>query len=334
VISTLFHAPEPAKKYIKDVEGGSWSMPIDASTFGDPIDTLYLFIVAIDVLFFALIVATMVYFAWKYRRRTKFQKTSSITHNGKIEFLWSAIPAVLLIVIFLWGEIDYMKMSVPPGDAIDIRIKGQKWFWTVTYPDHPGVILTDEIIVPEGRPVRLTMTSEDVIHSFYIPAFRVKKDAVPGRYTNIWFQATRVGEYNLFCTEYCGDDHSGMIGVAKVLPWDQFEKALEEAGRLAPNTGESMAGFGRRVFERRGCPVCHSVDGTRLVGPSFKGKYGSQEQLADGTSVTVDDNYIRKSLLEPNAQVVSGFTPQMPSFAGQLNDEQITALVEFIKSVK
>lgn len=324
----------------------SWAMPTDASTFAEGTDSLYYFIIALDVIFFVLIIGAMLYFMVKYKRRHKDQQTSSITHNGKIEFLWSAVPAVLLVVIFVWGEVDFVKQNISPPDAIDVRVTGRKWYWTVEYPDYPGVQLTSNVeepvvslIVPKGRPVRLTMTSADVIHSFYIPAFRIKKDVVPGRYTNMWFEPTRVGEFNLFCTEYCGDWHSKMTGVVKVLEPEQFEAALQEAGKLEMEEGESLAAFGERIYSRRGCNACHSVDGSKATGPTWKGVWGSTEQFVDGGSVTVEgaegENYIKESILNPNAKIVAGYAGVgMPSFQGQLNDEQITAIIEYIKTLK
>ncbi len=352
---SMFLAPEKAAAAADAVESAantrpqppwetehSWAVLPDASTFAEGTDGLYFFIVALDLFFFVLIMGAMLYFMRKYRRRSEDQKTSSITHNGKIEFLWSAIPAVLLVVIFVWGEVDFVKQAVPPSDAIDVRVTGRQWFWTVEYPQYPGVQLTSSVdepvvslIVPKGRPVRLTMTSEDVIHSFYIPAFRIKRDVVPGRYTNMWFEATRVGEFNLYCAEYCGDQHSMMTGVVKVLEPENFEAALIEAGKLEQAEGESMAAFGQRIFSRRGCNACHSIDGSKSTGPTWKGLWGNQETLADGSSVTVDDDYIRESIFEPNAKIVSGYQGVgMPSFQGQLNEQQVTAIIEFIKTLK
>lgn len=319
-----------------------WAMPTDASTFSDGIDNLYFFIVALDLFFFVLVIGVMAYFMWKYKRRSEEQKTSSITHNGKIEFLWSAIPAVLLVVIFAWGEIDWVKMGTPPPDAINIRVIGRQWFWTVEYPDYPGVSLTSSteeplttMIVPKGKPVRLTMTSEDVLHSYYVPAFRVKKDVIPGRYTTIWFEATRVGEFNVFCAEYCGDRHSSMTGVVKVLEPELFEAALKEAGKLEVKDGETQAQFGERIYKRRGCNACHSVDGTQATGPTWKGMMGRTETLADGGTAVVDENYIRESILTPQAKVVAGFTgTNMPSYQGQLEPKHIDAVIEYIKTLK
>lgn len=318
-----------------------WSTLPQASTFAEGMDALYLFIVGLTVFFFVLTMGIQGYFMWKYRRRSADQKTSSITHNGKVEFLWSAIPAVLLVVIFVWGEVDFLKQTVPPEDAVQVRVTGRQWFWTVEYPDYPGVQLTSSVdesqvtlMVPKGRPVQLTMTSEDVLHSFYIPAFRVKRDVIPGRYTNMWFEATQVGTFNLYCAEYCGDQHSTMIGTVRVLEPEMFEAALEEAGRLTQDEGESLAAFGQRIYSRRGCNACHSLDGSPMTGPSWKGLWGKEETTTSGP-VSVDDNYIKESILEPNAKIVTGFDGvKMPSYKGQLDDTHITALIEFMKTLE
>ena len=320
----------------------SWAMPTEASTFAESTDNLYYFITALSVIFFVLIIGAMLYFMKKYARRSEDQKTSSLTHNGKIEFLWSAIPAVLLVVIFAWGEIDWIKQTSPPPDAIDIRVTGRQWYWQVDYPDYPGVTLTSSteeplitMMVPKGRPVRLIMTSEDVLHSFYVPAFRVKKDLVPGRYTTLWFEATKVGEFNIFCAEYCGDRHSSMGGVIKVLEPDSFEAALREAAKLEQKPVESAADFGKRIYTRRGCVACHTLDGSAATGPSWKGLYGKEESLVGGETLKVDDNYIKESILQPKAKIVAGYTAaNMPSYQGQLDDKQITAVIEFIKTQK
>lgn len=319
----------------------AWSTLPQASTFAEGVDLLYVFIVALSVFFFVLIMGVQGYFMWKYHRKSDDQKTSSITHNGKIEFLWSAVPAVLLVVIFVWGEVDFLKQAVPPTDAVQVRVKGQQWFWTVEYPDFPGVqlnssVATNEItlVVPKGQPVQLTMTSSDVIHDFYIPAFRVKRDVVPGRYTTLWFEATQVGEFNLYCAEYCGDQHSAMIGKVKVLEPELFEAYVRELGKLEQKEAESLADFGKRIYEKRGCNACHSLDGSPKIGPSWKGLWGKQETTDKG-SVTVDDNYVKESILDPNAQIVAGFEGvKMPPYKGQLEDKHIAALVEFMKTLK
>lgn len=319
----------------------SWSMPTQASTFAENTDNLYWFIVALDTFFFVLIIGAVLYFMKKYKRRSKDQKTSSITHNGKIEFLWSAIPSALLLVIFVWGECDFLRQTVPPNDALEVHVAGSKWQWTVTYPNYPDVTLTSNpeeptvaLIVPRDRPVRLTMTSDDVLHSFFIPAFRVKRDVVPGRYTQLWFEATRVGEFNLFCAEYCGDQHSKMTGIVKVMLPELFEAELKRAGKLEQEEGESVADFGKRVYSSRGCGACHSVNGDKKTGPTWKGLWGKSETMTDGSTVTVDMNYLRESILEPNKKVVAGFNASMPSFQGKLKQQHIDALAEYIKTLK
>ncbi|MCB9568093.1 MAG: cytochrome c oxidase subunit II [Myxococcales bacterium] len=334
MILNLLLGPDPALLGTPQMSESPFSLLPAASTNAQELDNVYLFITALCAISFVILIGAQIYFMVKYKKPASgHRKTSPLTHSGKLEFWWSFIPAVLLIGLFAWGETLYMKMVAPPDDALQIRVTGQKWFWTVEYPDS-GAKLTDEIIIPINVPVKLTLTSNDVIHSFYIPVFRQKKDAVPGRYTNMWFEATKVGVYPLFCAEYCGDQHSSMIGTAKVVSMEDFEAAIEEASRIVQLPNEPLPDYGARVFAKRGCESCHSVDGTTKTGPSLKGKYGAQETLADGSTVTIDDNYIRESLMEPNAKIVQGFAPQMPSFTGQLTDEQIVGLIEYIKSLK
>jgi len=335
MLLNLLLGPDPALLGTDPMSASPFSLLPAASTNAQELDNVYVAVTLICALSFVLLIGAQVYFMVKYKKPAEgHRKTSPITHSGKLEFWWSFIPTLILIALFVWGETLYMKMVTPPSDAINIRVTGQKWFWTIEYPDVPGAILTDELIVPKDVPVRLTLTSNDVIHSFFVPVFRQKKDAVPGRYSNLWFQATQVGTFPLFCTEYCGDQHSTMIGKVHVVERAEFDARLAEAAKLEPGEGESMADFGARVFDRGGCAACHSIDGSAKTGPTLKGKYGAQELLSDGSSVTIDDNYIRESILEPNAKIVQGFTPQMPSFAGRFDDRAITGLIEYIKSLK
>jgi len=337
MILNMLLGPDPALLGTPPMSESPFSLLPAASANAQELDNVYIFVTVLCAISFVLLIGAQIYFMVKYKKPASgHNKTSPITHNGKLEFWWSFIPAILLVVCFAWGEVLYLDMVAPPADAINIRVTGQKWQWTVEYPDKAGAVLTDEIIVPVDVPVRITLTSLDVIHSFYIPAFRQKKDAVPGRYTTMWFTAIKEGEYPLFCTEYCGDNHSMMIGKAFAVSQEEFAARLEEAARLEQKVdeGETMAQFGRRVFERGGCESCHTTDGTTKTGPSFKGKYGSTETLVDGSTLVIDDNYIRESVLEPNAKIVQGFVPQMPSFAGRFDDKQIAALIEYIKTLK
>ena len=334
----MIFAPESTPLGTPPMSESPWSLLPAASANAEALDTLYIFFWVLCGISLVIAIGAQIYLMVKYRMPAdgKHRKTSPLTHNGQLEFWWSAIPTVGFLVLFFWGEIDYMKQVTPPSDAIDVRVTGSKWFWTVDYPAVPGATLNNELIVPVGVPMRLTMTSTDVIHSFFVPVFRLKKDVVPGRYTVLWFEATKEGEYPLFCTEYCGDQHSGMIGKVFVVKAEEYEARLKEAARLEydPTKGDkSQADFGRRIYKRKACDSCHSLDGSAKTGPTWKGIYGRTEQTNAGP-VTVDDNYIRESILEPNKKVVQGYTPQMPSFAGQLDDKQITALIEFMKEQK
>jgi cytochrome c oxidase subunit 2 len=315
-----------------------WALLPEASNHAAALDDLYIFITVLCVVSMVLVIGAQIYFMIKYRYRSDADRTSPITHSGKLEFWWSFIPTIFLIIVFVWGEIDFIKLSTPPSDAIDIRIKAQKWQWTIEYPTHHGGGAVHGgapvLIVPLGLPVRLTMTSVDVLHAFYIPAFRVKKDIVPGRYSNLWFTAIQEGIFPVFCAEYCGDEHSGMLAKVIVVPADKYDQAVAEATKLEKGNDETMAGFGERVFKIKGCPACHTTDGSAKVGPSFLGVWGRTESLADGSTVVVDDNYVRLSLMEPNKQVVAGFAPQMPTFQGQITDDQVTALIEYFKTLK
>jgi cytochrome c oxidase subunit 2 len=334
MLLNLILGPDPAYLGTYPMSTSPFSLLPAASTNAQELDDLFIFITALCAVSFVLVTGAQLFCMVKYRRPAEgHRKTSPITHRGKLEFCWSFIPALILIGVFVWGETLHMKMVTPPSDAINIRVTGQKWSWTFEYSDHPGAILTDALIVPKDVPVRLTLTSKDVIHSFFVPVFRQKKDAIPGRYTSLWFQATQVGTFPFFCTEYCGDQHSFMIGKVTVVERTEFDVLLEPYDH-EPHDVYSMAEFGARVFDRGGCAACHSIDGSAGTGPTLKGKYGAQELLSDGSTVTIDDDYIRESILEPNAKVVHGFTPQMPSFAGRFHDNAITGLIEYLKSLK
>lgn len=333
----IFFAPEETNPGTPPMSDSPFSLLPAASANAESLDTLYVFFWVLSGIALVIAIGAQIYLMIKYRKpEGAHRKTSPLTHNGALEFWWSVIPTIGFLVLFFWGEIDYMKQVSPPADAIDVRVTGQKWFWTVDYPAVAGAQLNNELIVPIGVPMRLTMTSTDVIHSFFIPVFRLKKDVVPGRYTVMWFEATKIGEYPLFCTEYCGDQHSSMIGKVRVVAKEDYETELRKAAELKfdPTKGDvKQSDFGRRIYDRKGCNSCHSLDGSAKTGPSWQGIYGRSEDTNLGP-VTVDDNYIRESILEPNKKVVRGYAPQMPSFAGQLDDTQITALIEFMKEQK
>ncbi len=308
--------------------GRSFWMPPQVSTTASGVDWLFYFILGISVFFFVLIVALMVLFVVRYRRRGNQRAEPSPHHNMALEVTWTAIPVVLVVIIFFFGFKGFLDMATPPANAYEVLVQGQKWKWTFTYPN--GYV-DENLHVPVSRPVRLVMSSADVIHSLYVPAFRVKQDVVPGRYAKAWFEATEPGEYDLFCAEYCGTSHSDMIAHVVVHPPGEFEQWLEKASNFLDTMSPVEAG--RKLYQVRGCQQCHSVDGSAKTGPSLLGVFGHSQRLADGTTVLADENYIRESILEPQAKVVAGFEPVMPTYQGRLSDAEIGAIIEFLKSL-
>lgn len=312
-------------------EKGSLFMPAANSTIAGDVDALFNFILYASVAIFVIVVTVTVYFLFKYRRKGKRELTSGVDHNLKLEIFWTIIPTILVFIVFFWGFNTFLKMNVSPGDALEIKVTGQKWFWTFDYPN--GSKGVNELIVPEGKPVKLLLSSTDVIHSFFVPEFRLKMDAVPNRYTMAWFEATAAGEYNIFCTEYCGKGHSEMLGKVKVLSEEDYEKWLAASSVDIPE-GMSLEEAGEELYVSRACNTCHSIDGSAGVAPTFKGVFGKTEQFTDGTEMIVDENYLRKSILNPQAQIVVGYPPVMPTYQGVLTDRQIDALIVYIKSLK
>ena len=306
---------------------GTFWMPERGSVAAGEVDWLFYFILYISTFFLLIIVLGLIYMVLRYRRRPGVEAEKSPDHNLPLELTWTLIPVVVVIAIFYLGFKTYMDEATPPANAYEIQVEGHKWQWAFTYPN--GYV--DSVLhVPLGQPVRLVVTSTDVIHSFFIPDFRIKKDAVPGRYTTIWFTATAPGEHDAFCTQYCGTGHSTMITKVVVQDPAEFEKWLAEAESALENL--SPVDAGRVLTARFGCIQCHSTDGSTNTGPSWKGLYGRTVQLADGATVKADENYIRESILEPQAKVVAGFQPVMPTFQGKLKDKDVTALIEYIKT--
>ncbi len=309
-------------------DGGSFWLPAARSTTAGEVDSLFYLILGISLFFFVLIVAVMLAFVLRYRHRRERPAEPSRDHNLPLELTWTLIPVVLVAVIFFYGFRDYLDITTPPRNSYQVQVEAQQWSWSFTYPNG----YTDSVLhVPVARPVELVMTSRDVIHSLYIPAFRIKRDVVPGRYAKVWFEATEPGDYDLFCAEYCGTNHSNMITKVVVHPSGEFETWLGKASNFLEQMTPVDAG--RKIFQVRGCQQCHSVDGTAKVGPSLRGVFGHQVRLADGSTVTADENYIRQSILEPASEVVAGFDPVMPTFQGRLSDQEITALIAYLKSL-
>lgn len=307
-----------------------WLMPESASTIAPQVDNITYFIMLVSIFFFVLIVAGIIVFAIKFKRKSLDDKTSPIDTNHTLEIVWTVIPSILLAVMFVWGFQVYLTMSIPPKDAIEIKVTGQKWSWAFTYPN--GAVSGSELVVPVNTPVKTLISSNDVLHSVFIPAFRIKMDALPNRYTVTWFEATKTGEFPLYCTEYCGTNHSGMLATVKVVTKAEYEQWLIEAS--GPAEGVSLAEYGETLYKKFACNTCHSIDGTSGQGPTWLRTFGTQRALASGESVLVDENYIRESILDPQAKISQGYAPIMPSYQGILKEKDIEAMIEFMKSLK
>jgi cytochrome c oxidase subunit 2 len=270
----------------------------------------------------------MIWFVYKYRARSRHdQPEPSTDHNTGLELLWSILPLPVVLVMFVWGFQEFIALRTTPRDAYEIHATGQKWKWLFEYPNG----YTDDVLhVPQGRKIRVVISAVDVLHSLFLPTFRQKIDAVPGRYTELWFEADVPGEFPIFCAEYCGTSHSDMITKVVVHEGDGFDGWLAEAERALENAPPLE--LGAKLYNQQGCATCHSTDGSIKTGPSFKGLFGKTETLVDGSSVVVDENYIRQSVLDPQGQTVQGFPPVMPTYKGKLSDKKIDALVAFIKA--
>ena len=352
--------------FLADQTGSMDFFPESASTFASSNDGLFFFISIICVIFFIGIAVPLFWFSWKYSKPKGAPAESQADHNTTIELVWSVGPSFLLIVMFYFGAVGYLNHRSIPEGAYEVGVKAYKWGWTMNYGNgvfHPEL----HIVVDE--PTKLSMTSDDVIHSLYVPAFRAKKDIVPGRYNYMWFMATKASErderatdeelerlnkkymetgeswpydehqftpdgykfFDLYCTEYCGRNHSEMQTVVVVHESRaDLEAWIEKYSKRQP--GVPPVAHGQKLYEQRGCKGCHSLDGSRLVGPSYKDSFGTTRQLVSGESVPVDENYIRESILLPKEKVAAGYQPVMPSYKGQLSEDDIYCLVEFIKS--
>ena len=335
-------------------------LPIQATDIATQWDTLYNFLVGLSIFFFVLVIGAMLYFVYKYRAKPGV-KTKYIADHHLIEGVWTFIPFVLLMVIFVWGYAVYDKMISAPSDSMEIRVIGKQWLWQFQYDDGRSTI--NEVYVPVNKPVKLVMTSTDVLHSFFIPNFRVKQDVVPGMYSSVWFEATVPGKHQVFCTEYCGAAHSQML--AKVIAlgpedWENWKRGKKVLADEASQSGDSAAAQsdkavmssaaaipatkpqltlvdqGKAQFSAKGCVACHSPDGGSKggLGPTLQGVFGSHVALISGSKVLADENYIRESIENPMAKIVKGFNPVMPTFKGQLSETEMNALIAYIKSLK
>src|SRR5499427_9339189 len=299
--------------------------PEQASNFAFEVDLFYLFLFALTGFFTVLIGGAALYFLVKYRRRSQGEVPEQIEGHLKLEIAWTVIPFVISMFIFAWGAKLYYQLYTPPTDALAIFITGKQWLRRAQHPDGQREI--NELHVPLGRRVKLTMTSEDVIHAYFIPAFRTKTDVVPGRYTTSWFTPTKAGTYRLFCAEYCGTQHSGMIGKVIVMEYPDYQAWLRNVPR-----DKSPAEAGEQLFTSLACVNCHLENNTGR-GPSLQNLFGKDVKLANGATVRVDETYLRESILNPGAKTVSGYTNDMPTFQGLVTEEQVAMIIQYIKSI-
>lgn len=306
-------------------------MPTSATEIASQVDNLYSFLLISSFIACAILIGGMIYFAHKYKRKSVNAKSAYITHNVFLEFLWSFIPLVIFLAVFAWGWLIYHDMRTMPQNALEIHVRGKQWSWEAEYKS--GVKTANLIKVPINKDVKLILTSTDVLHSFYVPSFRIKQDAVPGRYTSLWFKANKFGEFHIFCTEYCGTQHSGMLGKLHVVTQEEYDAWLEEESKFSTLP---LAQKGEKLFQIKACSGCHSTaDKSVKAGPALYQKFGTEEEIKDGSKVAVDEAYLRESILDPNAKIVKGFNGGvMPTFQGQVSEDELAALIEYLKTIK
>lgn len=302
-------------------------VPERASSFAWKVDALYFYLSGVTLFFTLLISATLIFFVIRYRRRSPYEIPRPVAGSHKLETIWTIIPFVIAMTMFAWGATLYFEQYKPPENAIEVYVVGKQWMWKLQHATGQREI--NELHVPVGRKIKLIMTTEDVIHDFFVPAFRTKTDVVPGRYQTLWFEATKPGRYHLFCAEYCGMNHSGMTGWVIVMEPREFDDWL------SGNTGNTTpAVAGQQLYQTLGCASCHGASGEGGRGPSLTGIFGKDAQLQTGQSVRVDEGYIRESIVNPQAKMVVGFGPIMPTFQGQVSEDQMMQLIAYIKSLQ
>jgi cytochrome c oxidase subunit 2 len=320
-------------------------LPEQASTFAERVDGLHYFVIITTMIVSTAVGMTSLFFFVRYRRRHDDETTKRITPPVWIEVLFVVVPLAFFLWWFAVGYRDSVYLAEPPKNALDVYVMGKQWMWKFAYPEGPNAVSV--LRVPAHRPVRLLLTSRDVIHSFFVPEFRIKQDAVPGRYTQTWFTATKPGRYQIFCAEYCGTEHSKMLGDVIVMEPSEFDDWLEQQrrSRLAKQdsvfalgethlTNSNLVDEGRKLSLSAGCVKCHTTDGTEHIGPTWLDLYAREETLIDGLVVKADEAYLTESMMDPNAKVVRGFTSVMPTYKGRLTAPEVAALLEFIKSLR
>jgi len=299
--------------------------PVEASRYAGSVDFLFGSLLLISVLTMGLVVFLLVLFATKYRHGSKAIRDGSTVKTWRFEVAWTAVTLLVFVGLAVWGADLYLRLYNPPPDALQIFVVGKQWMWKAQHPGGQAEI--NELHVPAGQDIRLVLASQDVIHSFYVPALRIKQDVVPGRYETMWFRADRPGRYHLFCAEYCGTDHAHMGGWVTVMNPREYADWLRQQGGQ-----ETLAMQGQALFRRYGCSGCHEPGGT-VRAPQLEGVFGSPVPLSDGSVVIANDRYVRDSILNPKAQVAAGYAPVMPTFAGQIGEDDLAKLVAYIESI-
>lgn len=305
------------------------SMPVQANKYAGQVDSLYNFLLIVSLISFILVIGGMIFFVVKYKRKTDNDDTPYISHNNTLEFLWSFIPFLIFLVVFAWGWKLFHDLKTYPENAFEVHVFGRQWGWDFEYKS--GRTSTDEIVVPVGKPIKLIMTSSDVLHSFFIPSMRIKQDVIPGTYTSLWFEADKEGEYQVFCTEYCGKEHSRMLAKLRVVSQAEFDQWLADDPMKAYE-GMSLADRGLKVMKAKSCNACHSLDkAVAVVGPPLYGQFGQKRAFSDGSEGVVDAAYIRESIKEPQAKKSVGYENGVMSMI-PLNEKEISWVIEYIKS--
>lgn len=295
---------------------------------GASTDALMAFIHIVSFIILAGVTIALIYFAIKYKRKSDDDETPLITHNNTLEITWSVIPLLLVFIVFGWGYKGWLNLQTAPDNAYEIQVSAYKWGWTFKY--ETGAQVGNEVHVPAGRPVKLVMQSQDILHSFFVPDYRIKQDVLPNRYTTVWFQAEEAGESQVFCTEYCGTSHSDMLAKVIVHTPEDFKAWLDEQGTGVGGTPEER---GEQLVQLQGCVSCHSIDGSEMIGPTFQGLWDSERKFENADPVTADANYIRESILVPSAKIAEGYQNLMSSFEGRLSDDEISDIIEYIKTL-
>ena len=310
-----------------------FGMPEAGNAYASRVDSLYYFLLMASLISCVLVIGGMIFFVVKYKRKSDLDETPYISHNNTLEFLWSFIPFVIFMIVFGWGFVLFQEAEQAPNNSFEVHVYGRQWAWDFAYKS--GKTTTNEFVVPAGRPVKLIMTSKDVLHSFFIPALRIKQDVIPGRYTSLWFEAEKEGEYQVYCTEYCGAEHSGMLASMKVLSPEKFDEWLAD-DPMKEYEGLTLAARGELVVNKKACTACHvfNAEENGPLAPGLKNLVGKKREFSDGSTLVANEEYIRESLKYPQKKVVAAYAGKAAMPVIPLNEEEITWIIEYIKSDK